>query len=204
MTQEERLPWNPEGTVGVAVADGSYGSESSVAIRKTAQTYLARAGLEVAPMPFKQMGGAGEIIMALATGLAGDIFVHIWKRTLSFFRSWSDRKMERRLRAHRVACTIQLGDKRGEARDAVQLLQLLPGLNDHLAAEYPNRNIGFIIFSATPSISFVQVLLNDYDDLTRTVRQMTKILFRIRDSEFINLTLQDGPFGSRRVTFNAV
>lgn len=199
------IPSNPEGTVGVAVGDGAYNAtSSSLAIQQTALDYLSKAGIDVAPMPLKGMGSAGEIILAIATGLAADVIVHLWKRVRALFRSWTESKLEKELRSHRVACTIQLGDKRGAARDAVELMLLLPGLSNHVAAEHPNRDFSFIIFSATPNIDFVQVILNDYDDLGRTVRQMAKIVLRMPKSAYINLMLQSGPFGSRRVTFNVV
>lgn len=201
----EPIPWNPEGTVGIAAGDGSYDStSSSLAIQQSALTYLSRAGLKVAPMPMKGMGSAAEILWAIGTGLAADVIVHIWKSARAVLRSWSDRKSDRKLNRHRVRCSVQLGDKRGTARDAVELLILLPGLRNHLDAEYPNRDFWFVIFSATSTIDFVQIILTDYDDLRRTVRQMAKIILRMPKSNLISLTLQDGPFGSRRVTFNVV
>jgi hypothetical protein len=197
------IPWNPEGTVGVAVGDGTRISEASSAeIRETALAYLARAGLNGAPMPLKGMGSAGEIILAIATGLAADVLVHIWKRVRDSFRTWRESKTERALNAHKIPCTIQLGDRRGSERDAVQLLLLVPGLEEELAAKHPNRNFWFVIFSATANIDFVQVVITDNDDLGRAVRQMAKIVRRMPSSRFINLMLQPGPFGSRRVTFN--
>lgn len=201
----EHVPYNPEGTVGVAVGDGAYNAESSSAdIRNSALEYLSRAGLNVAPMPLKGLGGSGEIILALATGVATDVLIHLWKQAREFFRSWRETKTERARNAHRVRCTVQLGDKRGSERDAIQLLLLLPELKDHLAAAYPNRDYWFVIFSATPNIDFVQVELTEYDHLSRTVRQMEKAIRKVPRSGYMRLLLQDGPFGSRRVTYHVV
>lgn len=197
------IPYNPEGTVGVAVGDGAFNEESSSEEnRKFVLDYLSRAGLNVAPMPLKGLGGAGEIILAIATGVATDVLIHVWKQAREFFRSWGEAKTRRALNAHRVRCTVQLGDKRGNERDAVQLLLLLPELRDHLAEAYPNRDYWFVIFSATPKISFVQVELTEYDDLRRTVSQMVAAIRRIPSSGYMRLLLQDGPFGSRRVTYH--
>lgn len=197
------IPYNPEGTVGVAVGDGTFNAESSSAeIRDSVLEYLSRSGLNVAPMPLKGLGGAGEIILAIATGVATDVLVHVWKQAREFLRSWGEAKTQRALNAHRVRCTIQLGDKRGSGRDAIQLLLLLPELKDHLAAVYPNRDYWFVVFSATPKIDFVQIELTEYDDLGRAVRQMVKAIGRIPSSGYMRLMLQDGPFGSRRVTYH--
>lgn len=197
------IPYNPEGTVGVAVGDGAYNAGSSSAeIRASVLEYLSRSGLKVAPMPLKGLGGAGEIILAIATGVATDVLVHVWKQARAFFRSWGDAKTQRALNAHRITCTVQLGDKRGSRRDAIQLLLLLPELKDHLAAVYPNRDYWFVIFSATPKVDFVQIELTEYDDLGRTARQMAKVLRNMSRSPYMRLMLQDGPFGSRRVTYH--
>lgn len=204
MSEDAPIALNPEGTIGVGVIDGDYGeATSAAAIRQEVQSYLSRSGLETSPMPFKGMGSAtGDFLVAVGTGLATDLLIHLWIRARSSVRAWRAGKMEQRLRAHRRDCHIQLGDRRGGSRDAVELLLLLPGLHSHLDQAYPNRTYSFVIFSATPSIEFVQIIIRDYDLLQRTVRQMAAVIHGMPDSKFLSLYLQDGPFGSRRVAYN--
>ncbi|MFF2245892.1 hypothetical protein ACFVTM_17125 [Arthrobacter sp. NPDC058130] len=110
MTEELRLPINPEGTVGVGVIDGAYGEASSTEeIRQEVQSYLSRSGLHTSPMSFKGTGSAaGDFLWAVGTGLATDVLIHIWMRTKAFIATWRGRKEERMLRAHRKDCTFSL------------------------------------------------------------------------------------------------
>lgn len=206
MSDDIPLAINPVGTIGVGVIDGAYGEASSTeAIRQEVQAYLSRSGLNTSPMPFKGMGSAtGDILLAVGTGIVTDVLIHLWLRARTFLSAWRDRTLKRRFRAHRKECHIQFGDRRDGARDAVELLLLLPELQDHLAQAYPNRTYSFVIFSATPSIEFVEIILKDYDSLQRSVRQMARIIQRMPVSKFLSLHLEDGAYGSRRVTYNVV
>lgn len=206
MTEEWQMPMNPHGTVGVGVMDGSYSDLASAdAISQEVQRYLARSGLEVAPTPFNPTGSAtGDFLTAVATGLVADVLVHVWKQVRVFLVSRANKKLDRQLSSHKRECYIHIRDRRGDDRDAVELLLMLPGLNAHLTEEFPNRLYSFVIFSATKSIDSVEINLRDYDGLSRTVRQMAKVLLRKTSSQFVGLYLQDGPFGSKRVAYNAV
>lgn len=207
MGNPEQIAINPEGTVGVGVIDGTYDDTSSAAagIRSEAQAYLERSGLVPSPMPFKGMGSAtGDLLVAVGTGLVTEVLIHAFMRARYFFRNLSERRLERRLGTHRRECHVQLGDRRGDARDVLELLQLLPGLREHLSQAYPNRSYSFVVFSAMPSIKFVQVTLRDYDSLGRTVRQMAQIILRMPPSEFLSIYLQPAPFGSMRIAYNVV
>lgn len=201
-----RIPINPEGTVGVGVLDGSYDDTLSAdAIRSEAQEYLNRSGLVTSPMPYKGMGSAtGDAIAAIGTALVTEVLIHVLVAARQFLSSLSERRLERKLGAHRKGCYVQLGDRRGNDRDAVQLLQMLPGLREHLSQAYPNRNYSFVVFSAMPSIKFVQIILRDYEPLGRTVKQMARIILRLPASDFAGLYLQPGPFGSMRIAYNVV
>lgn len=193
--------------MGVGVLDGSYEeTESADAIRREAQNYLDRSGLVTSPMPYKGIGSAtgDPMVDAVVTGLVTDVLIHLLARARKVLKSRRERRLERQLSAHRKECYVQLGDRRGNSRDAVQLLQMLPGLREHLAQAYPNRTYSFVIFSAMPSIKSVQVILRDYEPLGRTVGQMAQILLRMPASEFAVLYLQPGPLGSMRIAYNVV
>lgn len=206
MTEEWQTPMNPHGTVGVGVMDGSYSDLASAdAIGQEAQRYLARSGLKVASTPFNPTGSTtGDFLTAVATGLVGDVLVHVWKQVRVSLASRPDKKLDRQLSSHKRECYVHIRDSRGDDRDAVELLLMLPGLNAHLIEAFPNRLYSFVIFSATKSIDSVQINLRDYDGLGRTPRQMAKVLLRKTSSQFISLYLQDGPFGSKRVAYNYV
>lgn len=206
MTEERQMPMNPSGTVGVGVMDGSYRDLASAdAISKEVQRFLARSGLEVAPTPFKPEGSAtGDFLIAVASGLVTDILVHGWKKVRGSLASRVNKKLDGQLNSHKRECYVHIRDSRGDDRNAIELLLLLPGLNVHLTEAFPNRVYSFFIFSATKSIDAVQINLSDYDVLSLRVRQMAEVLLRRTASKFIGLYLQDGPFGSKRVAYNYV
>lgn len=200
---DEQVPANPEGTVGVAVMDGQHNEplDNSAVNREETERYLQQSGIRTSPMPFKAMGSAGEFVVAVTSGVVVDVLIHAGLRARKIFDDWRVRKADRELGKHRRCCHIQLGDKRADRQDAVELLLLLPGLHSHLSEIHPNRRYSFIIFSATTSVEHVQIILNGYDSLERDIRRMAQIIRKNSDKRSLTLFLEDGPFNTRRVAY---
>lgn len=206
MPDGSKISINPPGTVGVGVVDGGYMEISYASeIREIVISYLMSCGLPAKPMPFKGMGSAsGGIAIAVATGLAANFIGHVLARSRTSWKRYRGRVEKQQLDAGLRECHVQLGDRRDDMRDAIELLRLLPDLQRHLLVRYPNRNYSFVVLSATKSVDSVQVILKDYEALDVNVREMVKVLKRIPKSRMIGLYLQDGPFRTRRVAYNVV
>jgi hypothetical protein len=55
-----------------------------------------------------------------------------------------------------------------------------------------------------PRIERLHIKLEDYDDLRLTVWRASKILYRISETSFAFMHLEDGPYASRRISLSAV
>lgn len=200
---------SPEtGTIGVAVVDGSYAEESFAEdLRKEVRERLSRAGLKSSPMnPVNRGSTTGAALESVVENVWATMFIFAVTKTYHFYRDMRDRKHLREFNRTQRYCLVQFWDNRGEARDAIELLRLLPDIHAHLSQSYPNRAYSFAIMSAmsAPRIEEITVKLENYDDLRLTVRQAGKMLHRLSGTSFAFLYLEDGPFHSRQIRINAV
>lgn len=196
------------GTVGVGVIDGGYGDEPlAQEIRKEVHDWLRRAGLKSSPV---DVPGTGSPIGPFMEGVIQNVWASLLILTLSkafvFFQGLKDRKNLRKFHQTQRFCLIQLWDSRDDTRNAVELLRLLPDLHAHISQLFPNRAFSFFISSALnePRIETLHIKLEDYDDLRLTVWQASKMLYRMSGTPFAFIHLEDGPYGSRRTSLNAV
>lgn len=201
---EALLP--PAGTIGVGVVDGGHGDVSSAAeMIEAARDYFHRCGVKTSAMSLPPMGSTtGEIAISVASGVFTAVLLHYWTRAKMFAKDIAGRKFKREVSKRLKYCLIQIQDNRGETRDAVELLLLLPGLHQHLATTYPNRDYSFSVTSGMPSGGNMHIKLEQYDSLASAVRQASKVIMRMPTSPNVFVHLEDGPFGSRHVKYNAV
>jgi hypothetical protein len=200
---------SPEtGTIGVAVVDGNYAEESFAEdLRREVRERLSHAGLKSSPMdPVARGSTTGAALESVVENVWAAILILAVTKTYRFFKDMSDRKHLREFNETQRFCLVQFWDNRGEARDAVELIRLLPHMHAHLSQIYPNRAYSFVIMSAmsAPRIEQLNIKLENYDDLQLTVWQAGKMLRRMSDTPFAFLYLEDGPYHSRQIRISAV
>lgn len=207
MAEAEEL--SPEsGTIGVAVVDGSYAEESFAEdLRREVRERLSRSGLKSSPMdPVARGSTTGAALESVVENVWAAVLILAVTKTYRFFKDMRGRKHLREFNETQRFCLVQFWDNRGEARDAVGLLRLLPDIHAHLSQIYPNRAYSFVIMSAmsAPRIEELNIKLENYDDLQLTVWQAGRMLRRMPETPFAFLYLEDGPYHSRQIRISAV
>ncbi|MFJ5697162.1 hypothetical protein [Arthrobacter sp. NPDC093139] len=196
------------GTIGVGVIDGGHDDESLAQdIRQEVHDWLRRAGLKSSPVDIPGTGSAiGPFMESVIQNVWASLLILALSKAFVFFQGLKDRKNLRKFHQTQRFCLIQLWDGRGVSRNAVELLRLLPDLHAHIWQLFPNRAYSFSISSALnePRIETVHIKLEGYDDLRLTVWQASKMLYRMSGTPFAFMHLEDGPYGSRRISLNAV
>ncbi|RAM37309.1 hypothetical protein DBZ45_10880 [Arthrobacter globiformis] len=196
------------GTVGVGVVDGGYGDESLAEdIRHEVQDWLRRAGVTSSSVVIPGTGSAiGPFMESVAQNVWASLLILAASKAFVFFKGIRDVHHRRRLNRTQRFCLIQLWDCRGDSRNAIELLHLLPDIHAHLSQEFPNRAYSFFLMSAMnePRIERLHIKLEDYDDLRLTIWQASKMLCRMSGTPFAFMHLEDGPYGSRRISLSAV
>lgn len=195
-------------SVGIGVVDGGYNDESQAEdIRKEVQDWLRRAGIKTSPVDLAGTGSpVGPLMESVVQNVIASLLIMAAAKVVDAWKNVRDRKHLRKLRGHQRPCLIQILDNRGAARDAIELLRLLPDINTHLEQVFPNRAYSFFVMSALdkPRIQKLHIKLEDYDNLRLTVWQASKLLVRMPNTPFAFVYLEAGPYGSKRISLDAI
>ncbi|MDQ0867276.1 hypothetical protein [Arthrobacter globiformis] len=196
------------GSIGIGVVDGGYNDESQTeGIRQEVQDWLRRAGLRASPVDIPGTGSAvGPFMESVVQNVWASLLILAASKAIVATKNMRDRKHRRKLRGAQRPCLIQIWDNRGAERDAVELLRLLPDIHMQLEQAFPNRMYSFFMMSALdkPDIQRLHIKLEDYDDLRLTTWQASKMLYRMSNTPFAFMYLEAGPYGSRRISLNAI
>lgn len=207
MTEEVRYEPEP-GTIGVGVSDGAAGDVSSAdEISKSIAEYFRRSGVATTELELRGLGSTtGAFMESVVQNFWASLALHFLTMFLAFIRGTRDRKFDREQKQQLRPCFIHLWDHRGERNNAIEALRLLPGLDSRLNEEFPNRNYTYFIQSSLPKqqLRQVHIKLENYDDLGLTARAIMKRLNKLSESEFVFVSLKDGPYHTRPYTLDAV
>jgi hypothetical protein len=207
MTDPDRSAPVP-GSVGIGVVDGGYIDESQAEdIRKEVQDWLHRAGIKASPVDVAGTGSpVGPLMESFVENVLASLLVLAAAKVIGGWKNLRDKKHLRKLQGHQKPCFIQILDDRGEGRDAIELLRLLPDIHTHIEQAFPNRAYSFFLMSALdkPRIQKLHIKLEDFDNLRLTVWRASKILLRMHDTPFAFMYLEAGPYGSRQIGLDAI
>lgn len=207
MTDPDRSAPLP-GSVGIGVVDGGYNDESQAEdIRQEVQDWLQRAGIKASPVDLPGTGSTvGPLMESVAENVLASLLVLAAAKAIAAWKNVRDRKHLRKLHGHQRPCLIQILDDRGAERDAIELLRLLPDIHTHLEQAFPNRAYSFFLMSALdkPRIQKLHIKLEDYDNLRLAVWRASKQLLRMPNTPFAFMYLEAGPYGSKRISLDAI